>query len=215
MGDQSRMTLRFFPRLWRRGVLLACLLLSAPVWSADILLTAAEDGAGVQAFAQALAQRRPDDHVTFTPLKDLPAPSQLPASTRLILLDHHDAPAAGHPGRAKTLELLGRTYYWKTMRSYVEKYVGNCHIPDFSPFHSLICRHISHTQQHTQNVTHPQDRTRHRFPLGRPQCRALASISLQANPTPQCDPHRKNTTSASTASEFTTRSSSAKCSSPD
>ncbi|WP_242193688.1 MULTISPECIES: ABC transporter substrate binding protein [unclassified Pseudomonas] len=87
MGDQSRMILRFLPRLWRRGVLLACLLLSAPVWSADILLTAAEDGAGVQAFAQALAQRRPDDHVTFTPLKDLPAPSQLPASTRLILLD--------------------------------------------------------------------------------------------------------------------------------
>jgi len=87
MGDQSRMILRFLPRLWRRGVLLACLLLSAPVWSADILLTAAEDGAGVQAFAQALTQRRPDDHVTFTPLKDLPAPSQLPASTRLILLD--------------------------------------------------------------------------------------------------------------------------------
>jgi hypothetical protein len=50
-------------------------------------MTAAEDGAGVQAFVQALAQRRPDDHVTFTPLKDLPAPSQLPASTRLILLD--------------------------------------------------------------------------------------------------------------------------------
>ncbi len=87
MGDQSRMILLFFPRLWRRGVLLACLLLTAPAWSADILLTAAEDGAGVQAFAQALAQRRPDDHVTFIPLNDLPAPSQLPASTRLILLD--------------------------------------------------------------------------------------------------------------------------------
>ncbi|MBK3506244.1 ABC transporter substrate-binding protein [Pseudomonas sp. MF6747] len=87
MGDQSRMILPFFSRLWRRGVLLACLLLTAPAWSADILLTAAEDGAGVQAFVQALAQRRPDDHVTFTPLKDLPAPSQLPASTRLILLD--------------------------------------------------------------------------------------------------------------------------------
>ena len=87
MGDQSRMILLFFSRLWRRGVLLACLLLTAPAWSADILLTAAEDGAGVQAFVQALAQRRPDDHVAFTPLKDLPAPSQLPASTRLILLD--------------------------------------------------------------------------------------------------------------------------------
>lgn len=87
MGDQSRMTLSFASRLWRRGVLLACLLLSAPAWSADILLTAAEDGAGVQVFTQALAQQRPEDHVTFTPLKDLPAPSQLPASTRLILLD--------------------------------------------------------------------------------------------------------------------------------
>ncbi|XVJ45944.1 ABC transporter substrate-binding protein [Pseudomonas sp. UBT] len=87
MGDQSRMTLHFLSRLWRRGVLLACLLLGAPAWGADILLTAAEDGAGVQVFAQALARQRPEDHVTFTPLKDLPAPSQLPASTRLILLD--------------------------------------------------------------------------------------------------------------------------------
>lgn len=76
-----------FLRLWQRGVLWACLLLAAPAWSADILLTAAEDGAGVQAFAKALAQQRPEDHVTFTPLKDLPAPSHLPANTRLILLD--------------------------------------------------------------------------------------------------------------------------------
>ncbi|MBJ2220230.1 MULTISPECIES: ABC transporter substrate-binding protein [Pseudomonas] len=87
MADQSRMTLLLPSRLWRRGVLLACLLLAVPAWSADILLTAAEDGAGVQAFTQALAQQRPDDQVSFTPLKDLPAPSQLPAGTRLILLD--------------------------------------------------------------------------------------------------------------------------------
>ncbi|WP_448652226.1 ABC transporter substrate-binding protein [Pseudomonas fluorescens] len=87
MGDQSRMILLFVLRLWQRGVLWACLLLAAPAWSADILLTAAEDGAGVQAFAKALAQQRPEDHVTFTPLKDLPAPSHLPANTRLILLD--------------------------------------------------------------------------------------------------------------------------------
>lgn len=87
MGAQSRMTLLVISRLWRRGLLLACLLLTAPAWSADILLTAAEDGDGVQAFAHALAQQRPEDHVTFTPLKDMPAPSQLPASTRLILLD--------------------------------------------------------------------------------------------------------------------------------
>lgn len=87
MGDSSRMTRSFINTLWRRAALLVCLLFAAPAWSADILLTAAEDGAGVQAFAQALAQQRPEDHVTFTALKDLPAPSQLPANTRLILLD--------------------------------------------------------------------------------------------------------------------------------
>ncbi len=87
MGAQSRMTLLLVLRVWRRALLWVCLLLAAPAWSADILLTSAEDGAGVQAFAQALAQQRPEDHVTFTPLKDLPAPSRLPANTRLILLD--------------------------------------------------------------------------------------------------------------------------------
>ncbi|PFG23197.1 ABC transporter substrate binding protein [Pseudomonas lurida] len=87
MGDSSRMTCLLITTLWRRAVLLVCLLLPAPAWSADILLTAAEDGAGVQAFAQALAQQRPEDHVTFTVLKDLPAPGRLPANTRLILLD--------------------------------------------------------------------------------------------------------------------------------
>ncbi|MGA9702494.1 ABC transporter substrate-binding protein [Pseudomonas sp.] len=87
MGDSSRMTLFSLYALCRRGVLLACLLLAAPAWSADILLTAADDGAGVQAFTQALARQRPQDHVTFTALSDLPAPEQLPANTRLILLD--------------------------------------------------------------------------------------------------------------------------------
>ncbi|ROM46045.1 ABC transporter substrate-binding protein [Pseudomonas poae] len=88
MANQSRMTL-FFSRLRRRGLglLVACLLLTTPAWSADILLTAAEDSAGVQAFAQALARQRPEDNVTFTPLKDMPAPNLLPAATRLILLD--------------------------------------------------------------------------------------------------------------------------------
>lgn len=44
-----------------------------------------------------------------------------------ILQDYHDAPAAGHPGRAKTLELIGREYFWPKMRQYVDQYVRNCH----------------------------------------------------------------------------------------
>ena len=66
MADQSRMTLLLVSRFWRRGLLLVCLLLTAPAWSADILLTAAEDSAGVRAFTQALAQQRPEDQVSFT-----------------------------------------------------------------------------------------------------------------------------------------------------
>lgn len=87
MAAPSRMTFSFISALWRRCSLLACLLLAAPAWAAEVLLTAAEDSDGVQAFTQALARQRPEDHVTFTQLKDLPAPGRLPASTRLILLD--------------------------------------------------------------------------------------------------------------------------------
>src|SRR5512147_818026 len=45
-----------------------------------------------------------------------------------LLKDHHDAPAAGHAGRAKTLELLSRRYYWPKMYQDVDRYVQNCHI---------------------------------------------------------------------------------------
>lgn len=84
---QSRMTHFFTAKLWRCCLLLATLLFTSPMWAANILLTAAEDGPGVQAFVQALGQERPGDSVKFTLLKDLPPPARLPATTRLILLD--------------------------------------------------------------------------------------------------------------------------------
>ncbi|KAH0606111.1 uncharacterized protein H6S33_003772, partial [Morchella sextelata] len=45
-----------------------------------------------------------------------------------LLKEHHDKPSAGHPGRAKTLELLNREYYWPQMRKYVDQYVRNCNV---------------------------------------------------------------------------------------
>jgi len=45
-----------------------------------------------------------------------------------LLQDHHDPPAMGHPGRAKTLELLARKYYWPSMRKDVDRFVRNCHV---------------------------------------------------------------------------------------
>ena len=44
-----------------------------------------------------------------------------------ILRQAHNAPAAGHPVRAKTLELIGRDYFWPGMRKDVDRYVRNCH----------------------------------------------------------------------------------------
>ena len=43
-----------------------------------------------------------------------------------IIRQYHDNPSAGHPGRAKTFELLSRNYCWKGMSTDVRQYVLNC-----------------------------------------------------------------------------------------
>jgi transposase InsO family protein len=43
------------------------------------------------------------------------------------LRTHHEAAAAGHPGRSKTLELLKRSYYWPRMQADTDRFVRNCH----------------------------------------------------------------------------------------
>jgi hypothetical protein len=40
----------------------------------------------------------------------------------------HEIPAAGHPGRARTYQILSRDYYWPGMSSYVRRWVRNCHV---------------------------------------------------------------------------------------
>ena len=43
-----------------------------------------------------------------------------------IIQEHHDTALAGHPGWAKTFDLLDQEYYWKEMRRDVDRYVRNC-----------------------------------------------------------------------------------------
>ncbi|VVO22599.1 ABC transporter substrate-binding protein [Pseudomonas fluorescens] len=64
-----------------------CLFASLAGRAAEIVLTGAEDSPGVQSFTRALSTLRPEDRVRFRLLATLPAPSQLPSGTRLILLD--------------------------------------------------------------------------------------------------------------------------------
>ncbi|QRW18204.1 Transposon Tf2-12 polyprotein [Rhizoctonia solani] len=44
----------------------------------------------------------------------------------LILESRHDALAAGHPGQARTLELISRSYYWPSLKKFVNSYVSHC-----------------------------------------------------------------------------------------
>lgn len=71
----------------RHWFLFCCLLCSSPLRAADILLSGADDNPAIGAFSAALAELRPQDRVQFQPLAQLPSPEQIPADTRLILLD--------------------------------------------------------------------------------------------------------------------------------
>ncbi|KPA90892.1 hypothetical protein PF66_02962 [Pseudomonas asplenii] len=88
--SESRMTRGCTSWLPKLAACLLALLVCHPLpqaRAADVLLTGVEDSPGVQGFASALAQQRPEDQVRFVPFGQLPAPSKLPAGTRLILLD--------------------------------------------------------------------------------------------------------------------------------
>ena len=39
---------------------------------------------------------------------------------------HHDSMAMGHPGRAKTLELVQHHYWWQSMTKFVHQYMDGC-----------------------------------------------------------------------------------------
>jgi len=71
-------------------------------------------------------------------------PDHTPLRLRL-LQDHHDPPAMGHPGRAKTLELLARKYYWPSMRKDVDRFVQNRH----------VCRRMKSTRHAPYGVLKP------------------------------------------------------------
>ncbi|SOV09386.1 uncharacterized protein UDID_18575 [Ustilago sp. UG-2017a] len=44
----------------------------------------------------------------------------------LIVQDRHDSPAAGHPGRRKTLSLVHRSFFWLGMSKFVHSFVDSC-----------------------------------------------------------------------------------------
>ncbi|KAA6410992.1 MAG: hypothetical protein FRX48_05303 [Lasallia pustulata] len=57
-----------------------------------------------------------------------------------LIREVHDLPSGGHPGIHRTMELIGRYYYWPNMRRTVEQYICNCY-----------CCHRSKAPQHKYN----------------------------------------------------------------
>lgn len=51
-----------------------------------------------------------------------------PDLKRMILNECHDSPMAGHFGITKTFDLVSRTFYWPSLRTYIKDYVGGCDI---------------------------------------------------------------------------------------
>ncbi|KAF9800025.1 hypothetical protein IEO21_10452 [Rhodonia placenta] len=47
---------------------------------------------------------------------------------RDIVKIHHDSLIAGHGGRAKTLELISRNYWWPGISKFVNEYVSTCDV---------------------------------------------------------------------------------------
>ena len=45
-----------------------------------------------------------------------------------LISRHHDDPLAGHFGIDKTRELIGRKYYWPSLKKDVEAYVKGCDV---------------------------------------------------------------------------------------
>ena len=43
-----------------------------------------------------------------------------------LLNDYHDSVTAGHPGQAKTYELITRNFFWPHMHNYINTYISSC-----------------------------------------------------------------------------------------
>jgi hypothetical protein len=68
-------------------VLCWCLMVALPAWPREIIFSSSADSPAIQTLVSDLQLRRPHDQIRFVALHELAAPSQLPDTSRLVLLD--------------------------------------------------------------------------------------------------------------------------------
>jgi hypothetical protein len=79
--------------------------------------------------SQMLEQNNPDLHPDDTGILLYKGRIYVPPNQELrgkIIASHHDHPTAGHPGIAKTQELVSRLYWWPRMTIEIADYVKGC-----------------------------------------------------------------------------------------
>ncbi|SLM35361.1 retrotransposon nucleocapsid protein [Lasallia pustulata] len=103
----------------------------------DRILNANRDDEECSAFRKAIANKRKAFNRIFMAncsVRDgilyhhnrLWVPGNIELMVELIW-EVHDLPSGGHPGIHRTIELIGRYYYWPNMRRTVEQYIRNCY----------------------------------------------------------------------------------------
>ena len=83
-----------------------------------------------------------ENHLYFRERRYVPNSDKL--RLRIIQLAH-DSVAGGHPGRAKSYELVSRAYWWPNIYKYVQRFVRNCH----------VCTRSKPSRQRTQGWLRP------------------------------------------------------------
>lgn len=95
----------------------------------DLMTEIAQEEMREESVIKALGRRDPrweskeDNVLLYNGLVYVPPKDTL---RRKVLDAHHDTPFAGHPGQAKTLELITRNYWWPSIKKDVQHYVQTC-----------------------------------------------------------------------------------------
>jgi transposase InsO family protein len=108
-----------------------------PTDLADLFDEAYSTDDNLKSIRQAIHDEKPR-HARITLSECTEVNDRLYFRDRLYVPDHdglraellrrcHESPVAGHPGRARTYDILSRSYFWPGMLAYVERWIRNCH----------------------------------------------------------------------------------------
>jgi len=100
-----------------------------------------------------------------------------------LIQEHHDTALAGHPGRAKTFDILDRQSYWKEMRKQVDQYVRNSH----SCQHSRTLRNATFGVLRPLPVAEkPWEDISMDFVVGLPECEGFDAVWVVVDRLSKC-----------------------------